>query len=421
LFRDQYRRHDFNFTHDLFTTDRRWVLNFCAELAKAEMGVTWTCSSRTDTLDEEQLAAMARAGCRDIYFGVETGTSHMQNAIDKGLVLSEARQIIGLCHQYGVSTTVGFIAGLPGETAETLAGTLREAASYMRMKQTVVHLFGYCPYRGSSSFAEIERDLVPELKFVDPLDREAEAENRALIRSHRDVFARYSRLAQHREQGFDSILEVAEEYFPILNAVPHITAYLAEAGIEPYDQLCSWAEWLAEQRQERCERIYHAHLGSIDDFLNFIGEFAGSRGIDDDRFRDMMKWERLKQLFRSGAPETRLLRADLEGADGSRLCLNPTVQLAQFRFVPGIQEDAPDPSPLNYAFLRQPDGVAGIVRVGSLARAIMRVADEKPKMDGLVLALDEFVNSAQIAGGDAELSVNATLDQLLASGIVLRH
>lgn len=420
LFRDQYQRHDFNFTHDLFTTDRRWVLNFCAELSKADMGVTWTCSSRTDTLDEEQLAAMAGAGCRDIYFGVETGTSHMQSAIDKGLVLSESRQIISLCHQYGVSTTVGFIAGLPGETADTLTGTLREAASYMRMKQTMVHLFGYCPYRGSSSFAEIEPDLVPELKFVDfPLDKEAEAENRALIRSHRDVFARYSRLVQHREQGFDAILEVAEEYFPILNSVPHVTAYLAEAGVEPYDQLCSWAAWLSER--QRSEQFYHAHLGSIDDFLDFIDEFANSRGLDGDRFNDLMKWERLKQLFRSGAPETRLSLDHVDGADGSRIRLNPTVQMAQFRYVPGTQEEAPDRSPISYAFLRRPDGAAGIVRVGSLARAIMKVAEEKPKAEGLVLALDAFIASTRISGGDPELSVDATVDQLLASGIVLLH
>ena len=421
FFRDRYQRHDFNFTHDLFTTDRRWVLKFCAALTEAKMGVTWTCSSRTDTLDEEQLAAMARAGCRDIYFGVETGTSHMQSAIDKGLVLTEARQIIERCHQYGVSTTVGFIAGLPGETAATLSGTLREAASYMQMKQTVVHLFGYCPYRGSSSFAEIEDDLVPELQFVDfPLDKEAEAENRALIQSHRDVFARYSRLAVHREQGFDAILEVAEEYFPILNAIPHITAYLIEVGIEPYHQLCSWAEWLARQRQERCERTYHAHLGSIDDFLNFIDEFINSRGLGGDRFDDLMKWERLKQLFRSEAPETQLSRDDIAGNSGSQLRLNPTVQLGQFRFVPGVQQDTSERSLLSYAFLRRPDGAAGIVRVGSLARAIMKVANEKRQADGLLLALGESVRLDQTSG-EADLTVNATLDQLVASGIVFLH
>ena len=89
FFRDRYHRRDFNFTHDLFTTDRRWVLKFCAAMEAAAIDVTWTCSSRTDTLDEELLAAMAKVGCRDIYFGVETGTAEMQQAIDKGLGLPE--------------------------------------------------------------------------------------------------------------------------------------------------------------------------------------------------------------------------------------------------------------------------------------------------------------------------------------------
>lgn len=421
FFRDEYGRRDFNFTHDLFTTDRRWVLKFCTALADADLGVTWTCSSRTDTLDEEQLAAMAKAGCRDIYFGVEAGTAEMQTAIDKGLGLTEARQIIELCHHYGVSTTVGFIAGLPGETQETLAGTLREAASYLRMNRTVVHLFGFCPYRGSSNFASIENSLVPELQFVDfPLDKGTEAENRVLIQSHRDVFARYSRLAYHREEGFDRILEVAEEYFPILNSVPHITGYLMEAGVEPYDQLCSWAQWLA-RRRERSERAYHAHLGSIDDFLDFTAEFAESRGLAGDRFNDLIKWERVKQLFRSGAPGTRLSRDDISTDGGSRIRLNPTVRLEHFQHAPGISQDVYDPSLLSFAFLRRRDGGAGIARVGLLARAIMEIAEEKPEASRLASALDDLVRLDNVPEGRRAQSVSAALEQLIASEIVFLH
>jgi hypothetical protein len=422
FFRDEYARRDFNFTHDLFTTDRRWVLKFCAALADANLGVTWTCSSRTDTLDEEQLVAMAKAGCRDIYFGVEAGTSEMQSAIDKGLGLAEARQIIELCHHYGVSTTVGFIAGLPGETQETLTGTLREAASYLRMNRTVVHLFGYCPYRGSSNFASIENDLVPELQFVDfPLDHETEVENRALIQSHRDVFARYSRLACHREEGFDAILEVAEEYFPILNTVPHIAGYLMEAGVEPYDQLCSWAQWLSERRKSGSKRAYHAHLGTIGDFLDFAAKFVESRELGGDHFDDLLKWERMKQLFRSGAPGTYLAGDVVVANGGSRIRLNPTVRLEHFRHAPGIKTDVVDHSPVRFAFLRRRDGEAGIVRVGFLATAIIEIANEVGDASHLTSALDGLVRLDNVSEEHFAQSVSATLDQLIASEIVFLH
>src|SRR6202035_448849 len=256
------------------------------------------------------------------------------------------------------------IAGLPSETQETLTGTLKEAASYLRMNRTIVHLFGFGPYRGSSSFARIEKDLVAEVQFVDfPLDKQTDAENRALIQSHRDIFARYSRLARHQDTGFHAILEVAEEYFPILNSVPHITAYLMEAGVDPYEQLYCWAQWLLRSRNSKCPRPYHAHLGSIDDFLDFVETFSKSRELGGDRFEDLLKWERLKHLFRAGAPDTRLSSDEVVSSGSSEIRLNPPVRLEHFRHAPGIEKDSHDQSSISFAFLRRRNGSAEIVRV----------------------------------------------------------
>jgi Radical SAM superfamily/B12 binding domain len=418
MFRDTYGRRDFNFTHDLFTTDRRWVLKFSAALAAVDLGVTWTCSSRTDTLDEEQLAAMAKAGCRDIYFGVETGTAAMQTAIDKGLGLNESRKIIQACHRYGVSTTVGFIAGLPGESQDSLTGTLREAASYLRMDRTIVHLFGYCPYRGSSGFARIEDELVPETQFVDfPIEEKTDIENRTLIQTHRDVFARYSRMASHRSDGFDAVLEVAEEYFPILNTVPRLTSYLIEAGVEPYDQLSAWAGWLWDRSTAGPRRLAHAHMGTIGDFLDFAEEFVGSRGIGGDRFNDLVKWERMKQAFRSQAPDTELTPDTIDLNGGTEIRLNPTVRLAHFRYPLDANADSPDHVPADFAFLRRRDGDAGIVRVGLLAKAIMELADGED-VGGLTSALEDVFRSDDVSDEGFARSVSATLEQLVTSEIV---
>lgn len=419
FFRDEYGRRDFNFTHDLFTTDRRWVLKFCSALADASLGVTWTCSSRTDTLDEEQLAAMAKAGCRDIYFGVEAGTAGMQSAIDKGLSLTKARELIQLCHRYDVSTTMGFIAGLPGETSETLAGTLREATHYLGMNRTVVHLFGFGPYRGSTNFSRIEKDLIPEVQFIDfPLDEQTDTENRALILAHRDVFARYSRLADHRDTGFHTILEVAEEYFPLLNAVPHITAYLIEAGVEPYDQLYCWAQWLLRSRHAGQPRSYQAHLGSIDDFLDFSEALAKSRGLGSDRFAELLKWERLKQLFRSGAPGTRLSGNASDEGPSPPARLNPTVRLEQFRFPPGAENGSDDHSAKGFAFLRRRDGSAGIVRVGPVAMAIMKAANDSANNGSFPSTLHEIRISESIPEDQRTHVMGNTFEQLVASEVI---
>jgi len=371
MFRDRYHRRDFNFTHDLFTTDRRWVLKFCDAMARAGLGVSWTCSSRTDTLDEEQLAAMSAVGCRDIYFGVETGSAQMQKAIDKSLGLAEARDIIALCHRYGVSTTVGFIAGLPGENAASLQGTLSEAAAYLQLEHTTVHLFGFGPYRGSTNFEAIEHRLVPELDFVDfPLDTLTSNENRALIASHRDVFARYSRLAEHREEGFVRTLEVAEEYFPILNSLPTVTAYFHEKAIDPFDQLNAWAAWLAQRSSSADAASYHSHLGGISDFIEFASHFAVERGVGGERFDEIIRWESLKQSFRSVAPETRWGATNGEGPHAG---INPTIHIETFRYAPEFAEAA-EATPQSFAFIRRRDGQVCVVRVGPLALKLIELA-----------------------------------------------
>ena len=58
---------DFSLQHDLFTVNRRKVLEFCEEVRPCNF--SWTCSARIDCVDSELLGEMARSGCRGIYLG----------------------------------------------------------------------------------------------------------------------------------------------------------------------------------------------------------------------------------------------------------------------------------------------------------------------------------------------------------------
>ena len=51
---------DFSLTHDLFTVNRKKVLEFCRAVEGA--GYTWKCSARMDCVDPELLEAMATFG-----------------------------------------------------------------------------------------------------------------------------------------------------------------------------------------------------------------------------------------------------------------------------------------------------------------------------------------------------------------------
>jgi radical SAM family protein/B12 binding protein len=104
---------DFSLQHDLFTVNRDKVLSFCAEVAPR--GYTWSCSARIDCVDPELLEQMQHAGCRRIYYGIETGSPRMQRITKKHLDLALVDPILDATQRLAIEPTVSFITGYPQE------------------------------------------------------------------------------------------------------------------------------------------------------------------------------------------------------------------------------------------------------------------------------------------------------------------
>ncbi len=112
----------FGLTHDLFTVDRRKVLAFCRYIRGK--GFTWGCSARMDCVDEELLAEMAGAGCRSIYYGIETGSPRLQKIVDKHLDLSLVEPGLAVTRRLGMEAVASFITGFPDEEQDDQDQTL---------------------------------------------------------------------------------------------------------------------------------------------------------------------------------------------------------------------------------------------------------------------------------------------------------
>ena len=117
---------DFKLNHDLFTVNRKRVAEFCE--AVRGRGYTWACSARVDCVDEALLELMQAAGCRSIYFGIETGSVRLQKTSRKKLDLALVDPTLEVTARLGLKTTTSFITGYPDEEAEDEAATLDMAA-----------------------------------------------------------------------------------------------------------------------------------------------------------------------------------------------------------------------------------------------------------------------------------------------------
>ena len=113
---EEYGIREISFWDDNFVISKNWILAFCDQLAKSGLGITWSCFSRVDRVTPELLQAMAKAGCWNIFYGLEAGCQELLDNIKKGTTLEQNRQAIAWSKNVGIETRASFMLALPGET-----------------------------------------------------------------------------------------------------------------------------------------------------------------------------------------------------------------------------------------------------------------------------------------------------------------
>lgn len=114
----------FSITHDLFTANKKRLVEFCDALIERGLNIKWACYSRIDIMDSVLLEKMANAGCIRIFYGIESGSAKMQSYIGKNLDLSEVLTVIKDTIKSGIRVATSFIIGFPEETEEDLRQTI---------------------------------------------------------------------------------------------------------------------------------------------------------------------------------------------------------------------------------------------------------------------------------------------------------
>jgi radical SAM superfamily enzyme YgiQ (UPF0313 family) len=117
------------FLADLFTYNRKGVMELCDLIIARGLRVRWTCNSRVDTIDEEMIVKMKQAGCWLIAFGIESGSQQVLDNVKKDARVADAVATIRLCKKHRVKTWGYFIIGLPGENRRTVGETIDLARS----------------------------------------------------------------------------------------------------------------------------------------------------------------------------------------------------------------------------------------------------------------------------------------------------
>jgi radical SAM superfamily enzyme YgiQ (UPF0313 family) len=120
----------FELLHDNLVASKKYVLELCHEIESRMLDISWSCTSRTDNMDEELAERMMLAGCVSIFFGVETMSKERQRWTGKKLDPPLVEAAIAMTAKFHVNPSVGIIVGFPDESEEELDATISAAVRW---------------------------------------------------------------------------------------------------------------------------------------------------------------------------------------------------------------------------------------------------------------------------------------------------
>ena len=109
---------------DIFTFDRKQTLSLCRLMIHEELPIRWTCTSRIEYIDFELLSMMGRAGCRAVYWQLESISGQTLKKIHSNYRLNHAPKLLNWAKKSGIKNWGCFNLGLPNETEVTIKETI---------------------------------------------------------------------------------------------------------------------------------------------------------------------------------------------------------------------------------------------------------------------------------------------------------
>ncbi len=150
---EKYKLKEFYIADDCFTVNKTRVIEFCELIIKNKLKVRWGAVSRADTLSEDILEIISKAGCLNLFLGIETGDENIQKTIRKNLDLNKTKDIVRLANKYGLNPHAYFMIGHPQETEKEILNTIKYMCS-LKLSGIAGGVAIFQPYPNTSSYIE---------------------------------------------------------------------------------------------------------------------------------------------------------------------------------------------------------------------------------------------------------------------------
>jgi radical SAM superfamily enzyme YgiQ (UPF0313 family) len=113
----------FCFADDSLTIDRQATIKLCDLINERGLKIAFHATTRSDAVDLELLLKLKEAGCYEIAYGVETGSSKLLKQMGKENDIDTNLKAIKMTRKAGIKSTALLIIGGIGETWDTVKET----------------------------------------------------------------------------------------------------------------------------------------------------------------------------------------------------------------------------------------------------------------------------------------------------------
>ena len=197
------------FVGDNFTINKKRTADLCNLMKKENLDIEWVCDSRVDQISRELLREMKDAGCRTVWFGVESGSPRILEKLNKKITMEQIIHTFRLCKEMGIRIACSFMLGIPGETIGDMEVTFKFAR---KLDPDWCQFNTYVAVPGSALYKEVmENKLYDRVEDFVTYVKTEEFDYETVVKIQKRFHSNFNKspkriLRKIRQEGFLSVL-----------------------------------------------------------------------------------------------------------------------------------------------------------------------------------------------------------------------
>lgn len=122
---EKYGVKNIKFVDEMFVLNKNHVFGICDRIIERGYDLNIWAYARVDTVKDEFLDKLNRAGFRWLALGIESGSKHVRDGVEKGRFgQAEILKVVRKIQDAGINVIGNYIFGLPDDTHQTMQETL---------------------------------------------------------------------------------------------------------------------------------------------------------------------------------------------------------------------------------------------------------------------------------------------------------